>query len=41
MSVHIVYQDRLAFGERYAFYRAREQVGTIRALYLLWVARSM
>ena len=29
------------YGKAYAFYEARRDVGTVRALYLLWVAIHM
>jgi hypothetical protein len=29
------------YGKAYAFYEARRDVGTVKALYLLWVATHM
>ena len=41
MNVFEVYYALDAFGSRYAFHKARQRVGILRALYLIWVARSM
>lgn len=40
-SIFDVKNQILIFGKAYAFYVARKQVGTIRALYMLWVAHHM
>ena len=40
-TVFDVKSNCLHFGKAYAFYAARERVGTIRAAFLLWVALHM
>jgi len=41
MNAFTVKRDVLDYGKAYAFTYARERVGTIRALILLWVALNM